>query len=71
MEEAERYLKQALVEAEKGFGPKDAHVASSYNNLVRSLPSNSLPHSLSLTHPKTDSSDCTSLSTTFGMTIDY
>ena len=68
MEEAERFLKQAIVEAEKGFGPKDAHVASSYNNLVRSLPPNPFTHSL--THSETDSGDCSLLSTNFGVTID-
>ncbi|KAK9820256.1 hypothetical protein WJX72_008128 [[Myrmecia] bisecta] len=34
LHEAERYLQQALVEAQKGFGPADPHVAAACNNLA-------------------------------------
>lgn len=35
LEEAEKYLMQALEQAKLGFGEHDQHVASSYQNLVR------------------------------------
>jgi hypothetical protein len=35
LDEAEKYLNQALEQAKLGFGEHDQHVASSYQNLVR------------------------------------
>ena len=34
LDEAERYLRQALREARLGFDSKDAHVAAALNNLA-------------------------------------
>jgi ABC-type transporter Mla subunit MlaD len=34
LDEAERYLKQALREARRAFDSKDAHVAAALNNLA-------------------------------------
>ncbi|ONK75326.1 uncharacterized protein A4U43_C03F15680 [Asparagus officinalis] len=34
IDEAEKFLRSAIDEAKEGFGPRDPHVASSYNNLA-------------------------------------
>lgn len=34
LDEAEKYFQSAVHEAKEGFGPRDPHVASSYNNLA-------------------------------------
>lgn len=34
VDEAEKFFRSAIDEAKKGFGPRDPHVASSYNNLA-------------------------------------